>query len=72
MSQSWALGKAKKISVIIEDEEGHTFQLNFGGDGRSLPYESVMNTEFQTAGLGSLSVAAMYPTRREFNLKIHG
>lgn len=71
MSQHWSLGKAKKITLIIEDEQGMTYQINFGDEDRPVRYESAMNMDYQQSFNGGYSPAFVHATRREFNLKIH-
>lgn len=70
-SQGNVLSRATKVTILVEAENGLTYQLNFGGEeGRTLAVESALNTEFMTTGHGMYPMY-QHPTKREFNLKIN-
>lgn len=64
--------RAKKVTILVEDETGFQYELRFGEEGRKLDVESAMNQQLSDGYRDTVCGTPMYqhPVSREFSLKI--
>jgi hypothetical protein len=70
MSQGEVFSRAKKVTVIIEDEKGLEYRLIFAHDNRPVDVETAINREFRDS-YHSYTPCMSHVTSQHFTMRVN-